>query len=244
MTGRWERAASVLRANAATAVLAFLLLAGAAGLVRFIVQSRSAAPAPRKVMQFSMVHLQPSPPPAVKPPPPPEPQPKEEEEPQRTRVDLKPTDFTPPDMSRPAAAGGHLSLAAEGSGPGDAFNLAGNPGGRGLLSGGGLGDGEGTEVGDGSSAGNRYGWYYARIASEIEGAFRKLKPFATASVRVELRVWAEASGRISRVELIRSTGDPGLDSAIQSVVGTRLSEPPPAGIPMPMIARLTARRPQ
>jgi len=39
-------------------------------------------------------------------------------------------------------------LAAEEEGPGDAFNLVGNPGGRALLSGGGLGDGTGD--GDGS----------------------------------------------------------------------------------------------
>src|SRR5262249_44345377 len=153
---------------------------------------------PRKVMQFTMVNVQ-QPQPAVKPPPPVPPPRQEEEEVHTTRVNLKASDFTQPDLSRPApaaAGGGHLALAADGSGPGDAFNLAGNPGGRGLLSGGGLGDGDGEGLGE-AAQGNKYGWYYARIATEIEAAFRKLKPLNAAAVRVEIRVWAEADGRIS-----------------------------------------------
>jgi TonB family protein len=67
---------------------------------------------------------------------------------------------------------------------------------------------------------------------------------SAASTRVELRVWTDPSGRISKVQLIRSTGDPELDAVIQSVVGLKLREPPPRDIPMPMIARLTARRPE
>lgn len=244
MSGRVQRAAEFVRANAVGVGAALLLVAGAVAAARFIASSRSAAPPPRRVMQFTMVNVQPLP--AVKPPPPPPPvqQPREEEQTQTTRVNLKPNDFQQPDLSRPAPGGGRLSLAAEGEGAGDAFNLTGNPGGKGLLSGGGLGDGtgEGTGLGDGNGTGNRYGWYYARIAGEIEAAFRKNKALNAAAARVELRVWADRDGRVSRVELIHSTGDARLDDAIQSVVGMRLSEPPPGDIPMPMIARLTARR--
>ena len=179
-----------------------------------------------------------------------QPTPKIEEQP--TRVTLKPTDFTPPDMSRPApsagAAGGRLSLAAEGEGPGDAFNLVGNPGGRGLLSGGGLGDGSGDgavdAVGGGDGVGARFGWYYAKMVGEIEEALRTQRSLASAATRVELRVWADPSGRIRRVQLVKSSGDPAVDEAIQSIVGLKLREPPPPDIPMPMIARLTARRPR
>src|SRR5262249_8377481 len=233
-----------VRANAVALGAGVVLLAAAAGAVRFVANNRAGPPPPRKVMQFTMVNLRPPPPPPepLKPPP----EPKEEEPDQTTRVNLKPTDFTQPDNSRPApaAGGGRLALAAEGSGSGDAFNLSGNPGGKGLLSGGGLGDGSGDEVGEGDGQGNRDGWDYARIAGELDTAFRKLKVLTAAPVRVEIKLWAEAAGRISRIQLIRSTGDPRVDEAIQTVVGTRLSEPPPAGIAMPMIARLTARRPQ
>lgn len=247
MSRRGDQARTFLRTHG-------LGLAGAAGLVVLgVVAFRLAAgtravPEQRRQLQFTIVNVQTAPP--RPPPPPPEPkpvvQPKVEDQPQTTRVALKNTDFTPPDPTRPApgpSGGGRLSLAAEGEGPGDAFNLVGNPGGRGILTGGGLGDGSGDELGEGGGGGSaRFGWYYARIATEIEAAFRKQKVLAGASARVELRVWADADGRILRVQLVKSTGDPAVDDAIQSVVGLKLREPPPPDIPMPMIARLTARR--
>jgi TonB family protein len=96
----------------------------------------------------------------------------------------------------------------------------------------------------GGEGGNRFGWYYAQLATQIEDAFRRQKQLTAASARVDLRVWVDPDGRISKVQLIRSTGDPRVDEAIQSVVGLHLREPPPRDIPMPMVARLTARRPQ
>jgi TonB family protein len=195
-------------------------------------------------MQFTRVQVAPPPQAAKPPPPPPTPQPQKVVETPSTRVDLKPMDL-PPEAPRPAApAAGPLALAEAAEGPGDGFNLAGNPGGRGLLSGGGLGDGTGTGLGGEDDLARRFGWYYARIASEIEETLRRNKQLTTASVRVELRVWADASGRIERVQLVQSTGRPDLEAALQSVVGLRLKEPPPPDLPMPMIARFTARRPQ
>jgi protein TonB len=209
--------------------------------VRFIATSRGEPAHPRKVMQYALVNLQP--PPAPKALPQPVTPPKEEEAPQNRRVDLDPTEVRPTEAPRPQEpAAGPLALAAAGDGPGDAFNLVGNPGGRGLLGPGGLGDGTGSGVGGGT--GNRFGWFYSRMAADLEEAFRRVKKMAAASTRVELRIWTDATGRISRVQLVRSTGDPELDAAVQSVVGLRLREPPPTDIPMPMIARLTARRPE
>jgi TonB family protein len=210
--------------------------------VRWITTHREPPPG-HKVITITGVIVKPPEP--VKPPPPP-PQPiarqKPMDEPQRNRVEIKATDIPPPQRPPPsnAPAGGRLALAAEATGEGDAFNLAGNPGGRGLLSGGGLGDG--TGIGSGDGAGGRYGWYYVKLAAQIEDAYRKSKRIGTANARVEIRVWADKSGRISRVELVRSTGDPELDEAVRSVVGLRLREPPPSDIPMPMLARFTARR--
>ncbi len=244
MTSRLESLARFLRANG-IAVAAGLLLAALAGVaVRWIAKNRDAPP-PRKVMQFTMVSVQPQPPPPRTPPPPPPPQPQKVDEAQpqaqTQRVELKAAEIPPPDAPPPTPGGGRLALAAEGEGPGDAFNLAGNPGGRGLLSGGGLGEGSGEGIGDGAA--NRYAWYYAKLASEIEDAFRKSKRTSTAQARVEIRIWADATGRIERVHLIRSTGNAELDEAIRSITGMRLREPPPPDIPMPMIARFTARRP-
>ncbi len=234
--------AEFLRANGFSLGVGVALLVLAVLGARWIASSRQ-GPAPRKVMQFTVVSIQPQPQPPKPPPPQPITPPKVVEQPQTTRVEMKPTDIPPPDAPRPPsdapAGGGRLSLAAEGEGPGDAFGLAGNPGGRGLLSGGGLGDG----IGEGQGSGGRYGWYYTRIAAEIEEAFRRQKKMIAASTRVELRIWADEAGRISRVQLVKSTGNPEMDQAIQSVVGLKLREPPPRDIPMPMIARLTVRRP-
>ena len=254
MTRPIERLAGLLRENA---FLVFALLA--LGLLatfgsRWIRSGRNAPP-PRKTMQFTVVTVQPREIPKPPPPPPPVVPPKMVEPEKATRVELKPSDIPPPDAPPPSAAApaapsaggppaGPLGLAGEGEGPGDAFNLVANPGGRSLLSGGGLGDGSGTggaQIGQGT-VGNRYAWYYVRVASELEDAFRKQHRLANASTRVELRVWTEPSGRVSRVELVKSTGDPAWDEAIQSVVGLRVLEPPSQDIPMPMILRLTARR--
>jgi outer membrane biosynthesis protein TonB len=239
---RITRIAEFVRANR-VGVGAGLVLATLTGIgVRWIAATSRERPSPRKAMQYTVVNLQPpprpSPPPQVTPP-------KVEDEPQSKRVDLDPAQVMPdaprPESSEPAP--GPLALAAAGEGPGDAFNLAGNPGGRGLLTGGGLGDGSGAGLGSGGT-GNRFGWYYAKVAADLEEAFRRHKRMSAASARVELRVWTDTAGRISRVQLIRSTGDIELDAAIQSVVGLKLREAPPRDIPMPMIARLTARRPE
>jgi len=236
-TNRWLEP---LRRNAvplgAGLVLVVLLVLG----VRWIVTHRGSPP-PKKVTTITGVIVKPLEPPKVTaPPPPPVVRPKEVDEPQRSRVELKdlPPLGAPPPQNAPG--GGRLALAAEATGEGDAFNLAGNLGGRGLLSGGGLGDG--TGLGEGDGVGSRYAWYYAKLAAQIEDVYRKDKRLSTASTRVEIRVWADRSGRISRVELVKSTGDSELDRVIQSVVGLKLRDPPPSDIPMPMLARITARR--
>jgi TonB family protein len=243
MTRPIDTAARFLRKHAlglfglVVAVLLLVFVKQWAGLAR-------AAPLPRKAMQFTVVTVQPQPPKPA--PPPPIAPPKIVEQPQATRVELKASEIPPPDApARPApapAAGpaGPLALATQAEGPGDALGLVGNPGGRGLLGGGGLGDDAGGQLGGGT--GNRYAWYYGRVASELEAAFRRQRKLASASTRVELRVWTEPSGRVARVQLVHSTGDEEWDRAIESVVGVRLPEPPPSDIPMPMILRLTARR--
>src|SRR5215471_19780382 len=243
MRPRIQRLLELLRENgvALTACLVIMLLLSLG--IRWVLTHHE-KPGPRKVVTITGVIIKPPEPlKPTAPPPPPVVKPRQMDEPQRNRVEIKSTDLPPLGAPPPqnAPGGGRLSLAAEATGEGDAFNLAGNPGGRGLLSGGGLGDGTGGGIGSGT--GSRYAWYYAKIASELEQAFRKSQRLKTADTRVELRVWADSSGRITRVQLVRSTGKPELDEALQAVVGLRLRDPPPPDIPMPMIARFTARRP-
>src|SRR5581483_1215174 len=115
----------------------------------------------------------------------------------------------------------------------DAFGLSGK---------GGLGIGGGN--GSGHSA-SRWGWYAAQVQSRISDALRANRRTRNASLRVEVRVWPDATGRITRASLSGSSGDPAVDAAIKNEVltGLQLSEPPPQGMPIPIVMRLTARRP-
>ena len=64
-------------------------------------------------------------------------------------------------------------------------------------------------------------------------------------MQVQIRLWADGSGRVNRVELASSTGDPELDAVIRNDVlrGITIREPPPKDMPMPMVTRVIARRP-
>jgi protein TonB len=64
-------------------------------------------------------------------------------------------------------------------------------------------------------------------------------------MQVQIRLWADGSGRVSRIQLVSSTGDAELDAIIRNdVLGSlTLREPPPKDMPMPMMTRVTARRP-
>jgi outer membrane biosynthesis protein TonB len=65
-----------------------------------------------------------------------------------------------------------------------------------------------------------------------------------AVVNQQVRLWPDASGRISRAHLVGSTGDPALDTAItDALTGLQLSEPPPSDMPAPILLRLSSRRP-
>ena len=151
-----------------------------------------------------------------------------------------PPDAPPPP---PGPAAGPLALAEEGSGPGDAFNLAGNPGGRGLLGPGGLGDGNGSGGGTGDAAA-RYAWFYGRMQPDIEAVLRRGKRLSAANAVAELRLWWDASGRITRVQPVRPGADPALDQEFEALVGVQLRHPPPPDVPMPVVMRVQARRPR
>ena len=67
----------------------------------------------------------------------------------------------------------------------------------------------------------------------------------SASFNIKVRIWSDAGGRITRAKLAEHTGDPAVDQAIEHEVldGFQLKEPPPDGMPMPIVMRLSARRP-
>lgn len=192
------------------------------------------APAPVRSQNFTMVTL-PPPPPKPIPTPPPQATPPpvdhkmDEPRPMEPQEAVKPDEAppkpdTPPDQP--------LGTNNVGPGPGDNFGLGGS-GGKGGFGGGGKG-----------GSGSKYGYYAGQVQRRISDALQKNSKTKTASMRVEVRIWPDSTGRVTRAELKSSTGDNALDSVIESQVlsGLQLDSPPPAGMPLPIVLRLTARK--
>ena len=207
-----------------------------AGGVWFMLGAGDDTPPPKQVRELTVVNivLPPPPPPATPPPmieqpkmaeskmldqPTAEPE-KQEEEPVETPKD-KSTDSAKGDEP-PSKSGLEV-------GPGASPFAPGNPG-RG---------------GRGGGGGSRWGWYASIVQVQIESALRANDKTRNAVMQLQVRLWADSSGRISRVELASSTGNAELDAAIRTEVLGRLTlrEPPPTDMPMPMVTRVTARRP-
>lgn len=196
------------------------------------------SPPTRPVHELTIVNIITPPPP---PPPPqemqqPEPEPEMIEQPEITEADIKeeapteePKEAPPEESAEPPL--GPLGLDQAADGPGDQFNLAANPGGRGLVNGGGGG-------------GSRWGWYASIVQQQIESALRANPKTKSIVARVEMRIWADGSGRIHRVVISPSTGDQAVDAALRGEVlsGLVLRQPPPADMPMPIVVRVTASR--
>jgi outer membrane biosynthesis protein TonB len=195
---------------------------------------------PRKVQDLTVVNVLPPPPPP--PPPPPQQPPPEEKIIDQTPVKQEiieeqpvetPKDEPPKESNNDEPPPGPLALDAEGQGPGDGFNLGGKKGGKGFLGAGGGG------------GGSRWGWYASLVQSQIESALRANQKTRHAVMRIQVRLWSDQSGRVNRVQLVSSTGNPELDAVIRTEVlgGLTLREPPPKDMPMPIITRVTAHKP-
>jgi protein TonB len=216
-----------IRYGAALGVIAIVM----SGAVYFLV-GHDDMPPPRQVRELTIVNIVPPPPP---PPPQKMPEPKMIEQPKMAEPEFKedkpvekPKDEPVKDAKNQEPPG-PLSLDAKAVGPGDLFNLGSKVGGNPYGGGGG---------------GSRWGWYASIVQSQIEAALRANNRTRNTVMQLQVRIWADGSGRVSRVQLVSSTGDAELDAIIRNdVLGAlMLREPPPKDMPMPMVARVTARR--
>lgn len=185
-------------------------------------------PAPRKETQIVSIKLPPLPPPPPPPPPPqmtPPPEKKMEEQQPVDKPEDKPKE-KPPEEPAP------LATNLKGDGPSDGFGL-------------GAGSGNGGGLGSGGGGGSKWGWYASQVQSRIADVLRGNARTRSASMNLKIRVWADAAGRITRVSLAGSSGDVSLDKALQNEIlaGLKLQEPPPAGMPMPIVMHVSAKRP-
>lgn len=185
--------------------------------------------APRRMEMVTITPL-PTPPPPPPPPPPPTPT----TVPKQEMMEQTPTDTQeakPEAAPDPAPA---IGTNITGNGPADGFGLGRNTGGN--FVGGGAG---------GRSGGSRFGWYANQVKRVVTEALQAHPRTRVANFSIKVRVWPDATGRITRAKLASSTGDPALDAAIAQEVlpGLQLQEPPPPGMPTPIVMRFDVRRP-
>ena len=174
----------------------------------------------------------PPPPPPLKPraTPTPEAKPTPEDQPKMVEQNPREQQLKPePPKEKPSEA---LGTSIKGPGDGGAFSL-------------GSGTGEGSQ-GSGGSGGSKYGWYGNQVKNRIAEAVRNNSRTRKASMNIVIRIWPDSTGRITKVRIADSNGDTALDTTLQNdiLTGLRLAESPPAGMPLPIVMRLIAQRPQ
>lgn len=183
----------------------------------------------KKKMDMVMVMPVLAPPPPPPPPPPPkeEPPPEEEKEEEMAAEEEPPPDAQNKPDDKPADEPIGTAIAG---GDGSGLGLGGGIGGNGI---------GGTGTGRGYSERGRWQGKFGRGVQEILSRHAGLK-FAKGSV--PFRVWLDDSGRITRVVLNGSTGNPEHDDMLKNraLVGQVL-EPAPPGTPMPVIMRFNGR---
>ncbi|MDR3659050.1 MAG: energy transducer TonB [Mycobacterium sp.] len=178
--------------------------------------------------------LIPLPPP---PPPPPEPEkPKEPETPVEEKIpeptpepeQVKPQDEAPPspvnDLENP------MQIDGDAQAGGDAFNI-------------GAGKGGGMAGSGGGRLGN--GTYSQFLAYSFQRLLKEDPQLRNLAFSLQTDIWLSAAGEITRVELVKSSGDPKLDAQVLAALRAvpRLSERPPASITLPVRIALQGRRP-
>jgi periplasmic protein TonB len=191
----------------------------------------SSPPAGPKRVEQALVEitLPPMPPPPPPPPPKPEPQQEEEKMEEQAPVDEpedKPEDAPPPDEPP-------VSTGIVGNGPGD-----------GSLSAKGGGSGN-TLGGTGRRSASKYGWYASQVQRKIADVLRTNQTTKKASMRLDVKIWADTTGRVTKAALAGSTGNAQLDQTIKNEIltGLQLDQPPPTDMKMPINMRITATRP-
>ncbi|WP_434568440.1 TonB family protein [Pseudomonas sp. Z3-8] len=171
------------------------------------------------------------------PPPPPEkpkePEPKVEEkvpepEPTPEPEAVKPEEEAPPspvdDLANP------MQMDGDAQAGNDAFNI-------------GAGKGGGMAGAGGGRLGN--GTYSQFLAFTFQRLLRENPDLRSLAFSLQADVWLSAVGEITRVELVKSSGNPQVDEQVIAALraAPHLSERPPASLTLPVRLSLQGRRP-
>lgn len=209
-------------------ILVVAVLCGAIWFVSRDSKSTRKPVASSDMMEITIAPPPPPPPPLPPPPPPPENEPPPEEE--MIEQEIVQDDEPPPEDAAPEPPS-DLDL-----GPGSKGGTGPSLGSRG-------GNGPRKNVLRGS--GSKFGWYAAKVQSTIREALGRNTSTRSATMSLQVRVWADSSGRIIRAQLVGTSGNASVDQSIRNQVltGLQLPQPPPADMPMPINLRITARQP-
>jgi TonB family protein len=168
------------------------------------------------------------PPPPSPPPPPKLPEPEKVVETPKLQepkvVDKKPDKPSPKPQAPPVSP-----LTAEAGTGANPYGLA-------------RGDGSGNVIGGGGgNGGESYQSYGRVVAGDVQAALRRDEKLRYAKFIAVLGLWLDASGRVTRVQLSSSSGDPAIDAAIERALsGLAMGEPPPKDMPQPIRVRTKA----
>ncbi len=159
-------------------------------------------------------------------PPPPPPPPKVEEKPPEPKIkdEVKLNEPPPEKNDQAPPPGKELGVDADGGAGGDGFGLIGRKGGRDLLGGG------------------RFGWYGSQVKAGIYDVLMGDDHTRKARYSVVVKVWVAASGKVQRVELEGTSGNPEIDTSItHALTGVHVADAPPEDLPQPIRIRIAAR---
>ena len=217
-SGRWRRTLAMVVGVVVVSVLIWIVIKELATPIQ--------GKKKRAVQEISLLKPPPPPPPPKTPPP----QPKVEVQ---EKIDLPKPDQQPDKPAEAPPPGPDLAVDAAGGAGGDSFGLVGKKGGSDLIG----------SSGGGSGSGSRFAWYGALIKERIQETVSREKKLREADFRIMVNVWINASGAVTRAELLDSTGNADLDSALKVALRNLppLREGAPGDMPQPIKLRITAR---
>ena len=178
----------------------------------------------REMPATPVVMLTPPPP----PPPPPQQKPPEPPKPVETPV---PTPNTP---AKPDVAPKQMTINGPPQAGTDSFGVQAGTGGG--LSVGGDANGSSDPFGEGN--------YRRYLASMLQQAVQSDDKLSRMSFSTQVQIWVDASGKISKVTVVRSSGDTDVDNALIARLEAihDLNQSPPPGLKFPALVALSGRR--
>lgn len=203
----------------------------ALGGALYLAMSGKSAPT-RKAPKISLIA-------AAPPPPPPPPKEEKRPEPPKQPDEIKEVQQAPPKEAPPAPASQDLKMdGPAGDGP-SAFS-SGTITNEDLSK---VGKGDGGGGGDeGQGLFNPHTNYATLLKGELQRYLARNKDLRPKVYRIQVHVWVDGSGHLTRHEIVGSTGDTDLDAALGAALAGMgaFSDAPPKSMPMPIRLRLQA----